>query len=369
MNDINPPQASQLPPVAPPPIPSLPEPQKPFSLPKKRPKIMLWVIVAVAAALLLAIVGAYAWYHNALQPRSTQAQNIDFEVAQGSTVEATTTSLEQKGIIKSSFAAQLYVKLTGQANIKSGHYVLSPNQSVAEVIGWLNEGRTNTLRITILPGRSLSELKQDLIKSGLDAAAIDAAYKQAYDHPLLKDKPKSSSLEGYIFPETFFVPRTITPAALLTLSFDEFESRIQKAGLRDKVAKQGLNLHQSIIIASLVSGEVPDYEDRRKVAQVFIKRLREDMPLGSDVSYVYAAKQLGVEPSPAIDSPYNTRKVVGLPPGPVSNFNLSALEAVGDPADTTYLYFVSGDDGVNHFSYTETEHEANVAKYCHKLCN
>ncbi len=108
--------------------------------------------------------------------------------------------------------------------------------------------------------------------------------------------------------------------------------------------------------------------DQKQVAQIFYKRLGEDIPLGADATFVYAAKKLGVTPSVDLDSPYNTRVHAGLPPGPISTPGLSALQAVAQPAPGDYLYFVSGDDGQTYFARTQEEHEANAAQYCKVNC-
>lgn len=109
--------------------------------------------------------------------------------------------------------------------------------------------------------------------------------------------------------------------------------------------------------------------DDTQAAQVFLKRLKIGMVLGSDVTAFYGAIKDGVPPSVTYDSPYNTRIHKGLPPGPISNVTDSSLYAVAHPANTDWLYFVAGDDGKTYFAKTEAEHEANVSKYCHKLCS
>ena len=140
----------------------------------------------------------------------------------------------------------------------------------------------------------------------------------------------------------------------------------------DEFAKRNLTIHQAITLASIVQKEVKNPVDQKQVAQVFLKRLADGMQLGSDVTYMYAADQMGVEGTPALESPYNTRKYTGLPPGPISNMNPSALDAVAFPAPGEYVYFVAGDgpdEGKTFFAYTVEEHEANIAAHCRELCN
>ena len=130
---------------------------------------------------------------------------------------------------------------------------------------------------------------------------------------------------------------------MVTLALDELQSKLTPE-IRAGFVRQGLTVHQAIIVASIVEQEVSNVSDRSKVAQVFLKRYKENMPLGSDVTAYYGALLAGKKPSVLYKSAYNTHNVTGLPPGPISNVSESSLKAVSSPADSDYLYFVSGDD-------------------------
>jgi UPF0755 protein len=138
--------------------------------------------------------------------------------------------------------------------------------------------------------------------------------------------------------------------------------------VRGAFAKQGLSTYQGVILASIVEQEVTRTDDRAQAAQVFLKRLSQNMMLGSDVTAFYGAVLAGKTPTVSYDSPYNTRLHTGLPPTPISNVSESSLQAVAHPATTDWLYFVAGDDGVTHFSRTLEEHEALTRQYCTRLC-
>ncbi len=155
---------------------------------------------------------------------------------------------------------------------------------------------------------------------------------------------------------------------LFKRSFDELYGRLQDDKYLEEFARRNLSIHDGLTLASIVQKEVKDPTDQKQVAQVFLKRLGVGMQLGSDVTYMYAAKQMGVEGTPSLESPYNTRKYAGLPPGPIANMNPSAIDAVAFPAPGDFLYFVAGDDGKTYFSKTEAEHEANVRAHCTTLC-
>ncbi len=342
------------------------------SIQKPRKRKLKWLLGITLVILLLLGAGlGYAayWYNDALQARSSTTSRVRVLIESGATAELIGKELEEKGVIRSGLAFQLYVKQAGvRDKLQAGNYLFSPTQSVKEVVEWLTEGKVDSYNVTILPGKSLSEIKDKLVKDGFDAAAIDAAFAKQYDHALLKDKPASVNLEGYIFPETYSITSETTVEQLLVKTFDEFYKRIQAKNILPALSARGFNLHKGVTLASLVQLEVATDADRRQVAQVFEKRLQTGMPLGSDVSFIYAAKLTGQSVAIDIDSPYNTRRYPGLPPGAVANFNFSALEAVANPAKGDYLFFVSGDDGVTHFSRTLDEHQQNIDRYCSKLC-
>lgn len=340
-----------------------------LTLPPKKRRIWPWVLGILGFFVLLAAAAAiagYLWYKNAITPVSTSTQPITVVVESGETSEQIAQKLEELGLVRSALATQIYMQLSG-VTVKAGHYVLEPNQSVAEIVDWLASGRVDTFKVTILPDRTLKELKVDLQKYGYTAEELNVAFTKTYDHPLFAGSPPKD-IEGYIYPETYFVTLGSSAEDLLVRTFDEFEKQLEQHDIRAQLQARGFSLHQGVILASIVSHEVPGAEDRRKVAQVFEKRLQEGMPLGSDVTFIYAAQQLGIEPLANLDSPYNTRIHAGLPPGPIGNVTFAPLLAVVQPANTTYLYFVAGDDGITRFSFTAEEHESNVQKYCRKLC-
>lgn len=344
---------------------------EPFSpLPKRRGLRWLWTsLLALLLTLVCVAAAGYFWYQDALLPRSADTTTVKIVVEPGASLETVATDLEKKAVIKSSLAMAIFVKIAGKTDIKAGTYMFAPSQPVAEIVTWLGEGRVNVFKITILPGKTLAGIKEDLIKSGYQAAEIDAAFAKHYDHPVLADAPASATLEGYLFPETYFVDANSTVQELVVRCLDELKKRIDKSDALPILQAKGMSTFQAITLASIIEKEVNSVEDRQKVSQVFARRLSLGMMLGSDVTYKYGAELLGVPASPSLDSPYNTRLVVGLPPGPIANFNFTAFEAVAHPAEGDYLYFVVGDDGITYFTRTFEEHERAILQHCHKLCS
>lgn len=335
---------------------------------KKRIPLILMILGGFVVVVGVVAVCALLWYQNALLPRSDSSAPVVLTVEPGASIDQVAKELEQKSVIKSSLAFTVYAKLHNKA-LKAGTYALTPNQPAAEIADWLHEGRVSIRKITILPGKTLKQTRESLINDGFSESDVNSAFARTYDHPLLADKPATAPLEGYIFPETYFVAYNATAEDVLIRAFDELESRVQAEDLRSKLAARGFTLFQGITLASIVGREVSDPQRQTQVAQVFETRLQRGMMLGSDPTYQYAASLLGVEPSVDIDSPYNTRKHKGLPPSAIANFNLSALQAVAEPAAGDYLYFVSGDDGVIHFSHSLEEHQQNILEFCKKLCS
>lgn len=334
----------------------------------------LWLVVAALAVLIVVVLGgglvSYNWYNRSLQPLdASHKQKVRFIVHQGEGNAEIAQNLQKAGIIRSSAATVLYLEFTHKsANLQAGTYAISPSLSVPKIVEHLEKGKTDLFMVTILPGRSLAELKQDLIKNGYSGSEIDAAFKAKYDSPLLADKPGSADLEGYIFPETFEMQADDSLQKLFQKSMDTLYDRLKTNGLIEKFKAHNLNIHQALTLASIIQKEASEPSDQPQVAQVFLTRLQRGIKLESDVTFLYAAQKLGVQPRVDLRSPYNTRLVSGLPPTPISNMNYSALQAVADPAQGDFLFFVAGDNGKIYYGKTLQEHQDNIKKYCHKLC-
>lgn len=264
---------------------------------------------------------------------------------------------------------RIYTEVTGTRHkLQTGGYIISANESVPRIVDHLVSGRSDEYDLTILAGLTLDDLAERLERDGYKREDIKKAYAANYDHPLLASKPAGASLEGYIFPETYRVSADASLETIFERSFDELYDRLREEGLLKKFAARGLSIHEALTLGSIIQKEVSDPQEQRQVAQVFLKRLKEGQPLGSDPTFQYAARELGVEPSITLDSPYNTRVKTGLPPGPIGTMELSALKAVANPAPGDFNYFVAGDDGRTHFSHTLKEHEEKTRRYCTELC-
>ena len=376
------------PPVTPPP-PRVQSPQTPLAVmptiaatgpeepprPQRKSKAkwiigsLMLLLVVLASSLLV----AYNWYQSQLQPRGSEdADRVRVTIESGMTPDMIGRLLEEKAVIRSSLAFDIYTRLQGNAvrgGLQAGTYNLSPADSTPEVVTHILQGKTDQFSVTFLPGATITDHKKVLIQAGYSEQEVEAAFAKQYDHPVFAGKPTTADLEGYIYGETYSFTSDTSVEAILERTFDELWTVVGQNNLIEAYSAQNLTLYQGLTLASIIQREVSGASDQKQVSQIFLRRLSIGMPLGADATFVYAAKKLGVQPSVDLQSPYNTRQVTGLPPGPIASPGKSALLATASPAEGDYLYFVSGDDGTNYFSRTLEEHEANTRTYCQKNCS
>lgn len=317
-----------------------------------------------AAALLLTaatvFVAVYGYYRYNLRPVGTGSE-LMFEVKPGQRVPQIARELEELGLIRSSFAFISYVNLHGhRTDLKAGSYSLSPHRSTPHIVERLVSGKVNGKVITIPEGYRIRQIEQLAQKQGIAPADFRAALAAPHPHEFLKTKPAGVGLEGYLFPDSYDLGASPSAAEFVTMMLDNFGRKVGPEYTR-AFAAHGFTLHQGLTIASIVEKEVSIPADRPVVAQVLIKRAKIGMPLGADPTTAYAAELLGVPFDVNLDHPYNTRRVKGIPPGPIASPGLSALDAVARPAATDYLYFLSGNDGKTYFARTYEEHKRNIA--------
>ena len=360
-----PPDTTELPVEAmtPPDIPEVPRPNK-----KRR--IWVWIILCVLGLIALAIGGVIIWYQTSLRPvDAASAARHRVAIAEGSSPSQIGTLLEENKLIRSSFAFDIYTRLSNtRSKLQAGVYALSPSQSTQAMVADIVSGKVDDFSLTFLPGATEEENKAALVKSGYSSKEVGAAFNKSYDHPLFASKPASAGIEGYIYGETYQFSSDATVEQVLSRAFDEYYRIIQENNLVAAFKKQGLTLYEGITLASIIQREVPNATDQKRVAQIFLKRYRSGMMLGSDITAYYGADKEGLRRSVATDTPYNTRIHEGLPPGPIATPGLTALEAAAHPAAGDYLYFLSGDDEVTYYARTEEEHQANIVNHCQVKC-
>lgn len=334
-----------------------------------------WKIVI--GALLLMMMGTYFVSQWLLTPANRDSVNIT--IKQGSSLMGVIDQLAEAGVLRNAQVAKIYLKLTKfNPEIQAGDYQVAPGQSnIKLLITNLKKTKPNTQKITFYPGATLNHRnsqtdttpshREALKKVGYSDVQIDAAFKFR-QHKLFELLPEVTNLEGLVFGDTYEIFTKGSAEDALKRTFDEYLKFIKENNLVELYQKQGLTLYQGVILASIVEREVNLPADRAKVAQVFLKRYKQKMALGSDVTYQYASRLAGKPNDLFIKSPFNTRQVVGLTPTPIATPSKSSLLAVAQPADTDYLFFVAGDDEKTYFAKTLADHNRNVKQYCHKKC-
>ena len=345
-----------------------------FSRKRNRVPAKIWIILTIAFLLVVGGIFLTQYVYNkdlaAVNPNSTTSEL--FTVKQGSSVNQIAKDLQDAKLIKSAWAFELYVHAhQASSSLQAGTYDLSPSQSLAQIVSILNQGKVTTRLVTILPGNRLDQVKASLINAGFTPASVDNALNPANysDLPVMAFKPASvNNLEGLLWPDSFQKDPSTDPSVIIRESLTEMGQRLTPS-VQASFAAEGLNTYQGLVLSSIIMQEVSKPSDQTQVAQVFLSRLKAGMNLGSDVTAIYGSIAAGMSPNLNYDSPYNTLINKGLPPTPISTINSSSLYAATHPANTSWLYFVTGDNGTTYFSTNLADHQSQTAQYCHKLCS
>lgn len=288
------------------------------------------------------------------------------ELAPGSSTLRMGRQLETAGIVRSQFAFDL-VRWWKRGTLKAGEYRFDHPAAVTEVYGRIARGDVYTREVTIPEGSNLFDIAARLERAGLGDRQ-DFLKAAAGETNLVADMdPGAKSLEGYLFPDTYFFARKATPAQICATMVRRFRTKARELGLKG-------NVHKLVTMASLVERETAVDAERPLVASVFENRLAKKMPLMTDPSVIYGLELDGrwrgaiYASDLKFNTPYNTYLHAGLPPGPIDNPGMKSLRAAMHPAQTDYLYFVAaGADPQGHslFSSSLAEHARDVAGYRH----
>ena len=301
-----------------------------------------------------------AWF---AQP-DAKAVTLTIEIPSGSSASRVATLLEEKGIIASSLGYELYAHVDSSTNSpRAGSYKLQNGMNYHAIARELAAGPArDEVSIQIIEGWSMVEESKAVADAGGKwASPVVGDWVQ--DYPFLSSLSNKATLEGYLFPDTYRVWKDQLPGSLVKKQLDNFV--VHEPTLEQEAKKQGRTMQQVMTLASIVEKEVADPAQRKIVAGIFMRRLKEGMPLQSDatVNYVtHAGHARATAEDLKTDSPYNTYKYPGLPPGPICNPGAEAIEAALHPAETPYRYFLTDDKGKMYYAKTFDEHQANARK-------
>lgn len=320
-----------------------------------------------------------------LQPVDPNEQPRPFQIALGESPTEIANRLEQEGLIHNARALRDYLVYAGlDTSLQAGEYQLSPAGSPLAIALQLQDATPSQVTFNILPGWRMEEIAAALPTSGLEFSAAellntanlpgDLATSDASPalSSLLAELPAGASLEGFLFPSSYTVDRTINAQEFVTELVENFANQLG-AELRQGFERQGLSLFQAVSLASIVQREAIVEEEMPMIASVFLNRLSAGIKLDADPTVQYAvgfnAEQNTWWTVPlsaadlAISSPYNTYQNLGLPPGPIANPGLKALQAVALPAQTPYYYFRAACNGSGRHTFAET-YEQHLQNAC-----
>lgn len=295
----------------------------------------------------------------------TPPSTVRLSILPGMSIKQTTALLEKKGIISSAGNFRLLLHLKkGSGAIKNGIYDFSKAATPGEVLRRLLAGDVVLRRITIPEGFALKEIAARLEKIGYGQAR--EILRLSRDREFLKSLDiDAPSLEGYLFPETYFAAIDASPRQLLSMMVKEFRKRVSP-DLVAAARSQGLTLPQLVTLASIVQKEARKIEEMPTIASVYHNRLRIHMPLQADPTVIYGIENFNGNITKADllrYTPYNTYKIRTLPPGPIASPGADALQATAFPARTDFLYFVAKGDGTHVFSPDLRRHNDAVRRY------
>src|SRR5467141_2686376 len=327
---------------------------------------MLLVLGAVGVA-------AGMWYSLETPYKGFAAQSVFVDLPHGASSRTVARLLKQNGVIRSALAFEVYARRHPRRRLQAGEYFFDHPISGHDVFWQIADGRVYQQPFTVREGETIFDIAQDLESEKLMTA--DEFMAAAQNPELIRDiAPHAKTLEGYLFPATYFLPRHPAPADLTAEMVHKFKEEWQRiVPAESKNDKSGLEhgrpVASIVTLASLVERETPKPEERPLVAGAFENRLRKNIPLQCDPTVIYALQDVGQYKGTLtgadlhFQSPYNTYAHAGLPPGPIGNPGEASLRAALDPAKTDYLYFVANTQGGHFFAATLAEHNRNVTKY------
>ncbi|MGO0122277.1 endolytic transglycosylase MltG [Desulfothermobacter acidiphilus] len=304
-----------------------------------------------------------------LRPVSLPSEGVALYVPPEVSAHWIADRLQRQGVIRSSLCFRIYIHWQGiDQRISPGEYLFRGRLSLAQVAEQLARGPVRW-RITVPEGYTLEQLAELLQAKGIaDSQEFwQVAEHYPFSYSFLHEAPAGRRrLEGYLFPDTYVVPAGTPLPEILNLMLERFAQVSREMDLEAGAREQGLTLNQLVTMASLVEREAKYDDERPLIAGVLYHRLHIGMPLQVDATVAYALNQWDrplTHSDLQVDSPYNTYRIQGLPPGPIAFPGKASLEAVLYPQATDYLYYVAKPDGHHAFARTLIEHEENIRRY------
>ena len=329
-------------------------------------RIVLGLMVLLALLMVPAAFAGWSWWKLQRPYKGYPDSERQVTIAPGTSVTGILQTLQKEGIIADANAARFYlIYFMGDPALQAGDYSFRGPLSTPQVLKKLSRGQVVTESVTLVEGLTLEEIAAQLEQAGLGERETFLDLMRSPE--LIADlDPEAPDLEGYLFPETYSFARHTDEQTVVATLVKTFRQRWEKevAPLLGSHPKH--SLREIVTLASIVEKEAQVPSERPLIAGVYANRVRQGIGLRADPTVIYALKRLGQwngnirRSDLQLDSPYNTYRYAGLPPGPICSPGLASLRAAADPANVPYIYFVSRNDGTHVFATTLQEHNRNV---------
>jgi len=324
--------------------------------------LLLIVLVAGGAS-------AWIWYGITKPYQNFAAEGVFVDLPRGASQRHVAYLLRANGVVRSALAFEIYARRHPKRTLQAGEYFFDHAMTGSEVFWKLANGQVYQQPFTVREGETMFDIAREL-EAGKFMRAGDFLYA-AGDPALIRDfAPGAQTLEGFLFPATYELPRHPVASELTAEMVRKFKEEWKRiAPPSETVPGDHRLMTRMVTMASLVERETPKPEERPLVAGAFENRIRKGMRLQCDPTVIYGMERLGkyngslTGKDLSFESPYNTYEHGGLPPGPIGNPGEASLRAAMHPAETNYLYFVANTRGGHFFSATLAEHNKNVVKY------
>ena len=339
-------------------------------------KVILVILLLVVAV----IAGGFLFYLNGLEAADPEnTDDITVEIPSGSGASYIVQLLDEEGLVKSPLAAKINAKLGGYDSLQANTYIFNKSMSFTEMMDAINTGDFEYLSkesIEVADGARLQQVaesisgqlpytKEEIMKVWSDKTYLKSLIdKYWFLTDDILDEKVMYPLEGYLYADTYYLTSDdITIEGFTEMCLDQMDKALTER--KAAIEASGFSVHEFLTLASVVTKEATA-DDQPGVAGVFLNRLKSGMSLGSDVTvcYIFQEDRVDLKVSQLeSDSPYNTRKVAGLPPGPICQIVSGAMDAVLNYEPSDYLFFFAGPDGTVYYAKTQAEHEKNISEH------
>ncbi len=332
-------------------------------------RLLRWTAVFVLLVILAG--GAAVWWarRELARPHAGYDEPQLIQIEPGTSAAAILERLEARGVLANADLARLYlVYVLGEPSLKAGEYRFESPLTPPEVLDKLIAGEVVTYRVTVVEGLTVEETARHLADAGF--GDFERFLEEMSEPSRIADlDPEAEDLEGYLFPDTYAFARGTGEAEIVDAMVRSFRDRLEGELAAAGYEQSPETLRELVVLASIVEKEAALDEERPTIAGVYANRLERGIALYADPTVIFALKRLGRwdgnirKPDLQIDSPYNTYRYPGLPPGPICSPGVASLLAALEPADVPYIYFVSRNDGSHVFATTLAEHNRNVDEW------